>query len=378
MSIAKPEVKDDESGPRQATPSTEPREDAAPARPPHAVPRAALGLHLVALAMTIAAGILLVVPFWPYLVLALWVSGFAEGMVRPVVRVVGGRRRAAAVVALMLLLAVVIPVVLVLIPITQDAITLARRTMSAGDGRRMLEALVSSPGAGAESPTDWSLTGFARLASTHGTRAWEILRTVAGATSRVVAGIAVFVLAAYVRLAHGAEVYGWVERHVPVQPKHLRRVTAAFTETGRGLFVGMGGAAIAQATIATIVYAVAGIPHALLLGALTFLAAIVPGVGSALVWVPLAIGLALTGRPQAAIAIGLLGLLVIGTIDNILKPHLARYGKLRLPASVVFVALLGGVLVMGPSGLLLGPIVVRVAMELVVIAREEREALRAR
>lgn len=60
-------------------------------------------------------------------------------------------------------------------------------------------------------------------------------------------------------------------------------------------------------------------------------------------------------------------------IDNALEPILARYGRLDLPASLVFVSMLGGLVVVAPTGILLGPIVVRLAKELIVIAREERE-----
>ncbi len=336
------------------------------------VPRELLAIHLVALVSVFVAAIFVVAPFWPWIVLALWTSGLASGLGPQVIHVVRGRKRAAAAITLALVLAILVPLVLTIMPLTVDGVALVRRVLAAPDARRMLESFVSENAS--EAAPDVSLSGLTRFFGTHGTRVWQIVRTVAGATTHAMSGAAVFVVTAYVRLAHGHELYAWVERHAPIDARHLARIASAFSETGRGLFIGAGGAALAQSSIATIAYAALGVPHAFVLGVLTFLAALIPGIGTGLVWVPVAAGLALTGRTSAAVVVCVVGLGLVGTIDNVLKPVLARYGRLDLPASVVFVSMLGGLLVVGAGGILLGPIVVRLAKELVVIAREEREA----
>lgn len=337
------------------------------------ITRDLIPLHLVALGLAAAAAAFVVLPFWPWLVLAAWAGGLASGLLAPVARVVRGERRAAALLTVLLLVVIVLPILLALGRLVLDATALVRHLVDAGDARRMLEALVA-PGGGEDVPADVSLDGLARFLTAYGARAWEILRTIAGATTHAIAGLAVFVLAAYARMAHGKEIYAWVERHTPASPAHLARMASAFSETGRGLFVGIGGAALAQATLATITYAALGVARAVVLGVLTFVGALIPGVGTAIVWLPVAAGLALTGRPGAGAILVLVGLALIGTIDNVLKPLLARYGRLDLPAALVFVAMLGGLFVVGPSGILLGPVVVRLAKEALVLAREEREA----
>jgi predicted PurR-regulated permease PerM len=144
-------------------------------------------------------------------------------------------------------------------------------------------------------------------------------------------------------------------------------------ETGKGLVLGFGGAALAQSLVATILFASVGVSRALVLGLLTFLGATIPGVGTAFVWVPVAAGLALNGRTQAAIVVVLVGMFVIGTLDNLLRPVLARYGSLNLPTHLVFVSMLGGLLLLGPAGLLLGVLTVRMASEALQIRRGEQE-----
>jgi predicted PurR-regulated permease PerM len=141
----------------------------------------------------------------------------------------------------------------------------------------------------------------------------------------------------------------------------LRRLHDAFFETGRGLFIGIGGSGLLQAIIATIAYLALSVPHPLQLGMLTFCASIVPGIGTAIVWAPIAVGLAVTGHVPSAIVLAAVGLGVIGTVDNLARPILARRGHLQLPAYVVIVSMFAGIQVIGAWGLFIGPLVVRFA-----------------
>lgn len=304
------------------------------------------------------AATVLVAPFWAWVVMATWLSSFVLPLIARVERMMRGRRRAAAFVTACSVLVIGVPLVLAVIPLVVDAHALVRRLLGAGDARTMLEALVSER----TKELDGATT----------TQAWRMARSVAGATGHALAGIAVFLITFYARLAHGAAVMKWLEEHVPLAPPKLARMTAAFMETGRGLLIGAGGAGLAQGAIATAAYAIVGVPHAFALGVLTLLAALIPGIGTGLVWGPIAIGLALTGRTGGALAVAITGFALIGTIDNVLKPVLARYGRLMLPAPVVFVSMLGGLTLVGLEGILLGPLVVRLAVEALRLAREER------
>ena len=93
-----------------------------------------------------------------------------------------------------------------------------------------------------------------------------------------------------------------------------------------------------------------------------------------MVWVPVTAGLALSGRPGAALAMLLIGLFV-SVVDNLLRPLFARYAELRMHALVLFVAMLGGIVLFGTWGLLLGPLLVRWAAESASMVREQRAEL---
>jgi predicted PurR-regulated permease PerM len=180
----------------------------------------------------------------------------------------------------------------------------------------------------------------------------------------------ILVTGMYGVLVEGRGWYAWIERHAPVTPAELKRLAAAFVETGRGLWWGIVGAGFLQALVATITYLAIGVPSALALGLLTLVFSVIPAVGTAIVWVPVTAGLAITGRTGAAIALGIVGVAVIGSVDNLARPWLARRGELALPSWVVLIAMFGGIELIGAWGLLLGPLAVRLAKEALVIRQE--------
>jgi predicted PurR-regulated permease PerM len=100
---------------------------------------------------------------------------------------------------------------------------------------------------------------------------------------------------------------------------------------------------------------------------MTFLS-MIPMLGSFLVWVPAAIYLALTGHYVKAIMLVLWGTLVIGMIDNFLRPKLVG-GRTRLHELLIFFAVLGGLQVFGVLGIVLGPVVLALTMALIEVFR---------
>jgi predicted PurR-regulated permease PerM len=115
-----------------------------------------------------------------------------------------------------------------------------------------------------------------------------------------------------------------------------------------------------------------GIPSALVLGPLTAVCAIVPVVGSGLVWFPLALELGATGQYGRAGIVVAIGAGLISLVDNFARPLLARYGRLTLPPVVVLVSMIGGVAALGAAGALLGPLLVRLCVEALALSAEAR------
>ena len=98
---------------------------------------------------------------------------------------------------------------------------------------------------------------------------------------------------------------------------------------------------------------------------------IIPVVGTSLVWAPISAGLFLTGKPVHAAILVVLGVTVIGLIDNFLRPIYARIGALEMPLYLLFLSVFGGLAAFGTWGAVIGPLVVRLAMEILAISKEE-------
>jgi predicted PurR-regulated permease PerM len=122
--------------------------------------------------------------------------------------------------------------------------------------------------------------------------------------------------------------------------------------------------ALVQAVLATTVYMILGVPGAVLWGAVTFLAALIPVAGTFLVWAPIAIFLALSGHPTKAIFLVAWGGLVVASVDNVLYPYLVG-DKLRMHTVPTFFAIIGGISLFGPAGLIMGPLALAITVALV-------------
>jgi predicted PurR-regulated permease PerM len=325
-------------------------------------------IELATLALA-AAALLMLVPLWAPLLLAAWVAVLAHPLHTRLTSKLKGSQRAAALVTVLVLLALVAPIVTIGVSVGADAVSFVDGLLSSDDGQSVLHGLVASSAATESLSLDWN--SLSRMLEQHGTRAWGAARAVAGATTKTVLGTFVFVLGTYTFLVRGSQVYAWLAEHSPLRPEHTRRFGAAFCETGRGLFIGIGLTAVLQGAVATLGYFALQLPHAPVLGVLTVIAALIPAGGAALVWAPLTVALWFTDRPVAAAIMLGVGVLVSGG-DNLVRPAMSRYGRLQLPMFLVLLAMLGGIATFGAWGLFLGPLFVRLAIEGLQILRDER------
>lgn len=320
----------------------------------------------------VASGLALYVcwPLWPALVLAAWTAGLARPLLIRFERGLKGRRRAAAMLSLLLFLLLAAPLALVTLGAVGGAQELAQTVAASVSAKSALETIATTPA------EPWSLPGGAaellELLKRYGAQGLDVVTKLAGVAATGLVALFIYFAGAYTFLVEGRVIWEWVERHAPLELAHLRRFSAAFHETGRGLLAGVGLTVLTQGLVATVIYLSLGVPRAWVLGPVTGLAAVVPVVGSGLVWAPIALGFGLTGHPIKAALLVALGVGVIGSVDNLLRPVYARLGALKMPTFLLFVSAFGGLATFGPWGALLGPLVVRLTMEALVIRRERR------
>jgi predicted PurR-regulated permease PerM len=118
--------------------------------------------------------------------------------------------------------------------------------------------------------------------------------------------------------------------------------------------------AAVQGLLGGIAFAVLGIPGAIFWGVTMAFFALIPLVGTGIVVGPAVLWLLLSGQLVKGIILAVAGFLVIGTVDNFLRPYLVR-GRSQMSALVIFISVMGGISLFGMLGLVLGPIVVATA-----------------
>jgi predicted PurR-regulated permease PerM len=132
-----------------------------------------------------------------------------------------------------------------------------------------------------------------------------------------------------------------------------------------GLFL----TAIIQGLIALAGYLVAGLPSPVLLGALTVIAALIPGFGTAIVWLPGALYLLFTGKIIKGTFLLLWGAIAVATTDNFIRPYFIS-GRGGIPFLTVLLGVLGGLAAFGFVGMVLGPMVLALFFAILSIYRE--------
>ncbi len=348
-------------------------------------------------AVAVASGFALVLlacatlaPLWLPLAFALWTASLLDPAAGWLTRHLRGRRSIGALLATLLVLALLVPVALALTSIGSSVVAFVRQVAASPAARAAFESVVSPDGATASGLDPHSgatlremlranVSRLPELARQHGETAWRAASGFAGAGALVILTVFVYFVSLYAFLENGRSMWTWAKQNAPVSDDISERMAKAFVETGRGLIVGAGLTALAQALLATVIYAAMGVPRFAVLGALTFVCAFVPAVGTAVVWGPVAVGLVLKGQIVKAIVLALLGIFAISSIDNVLRPLMQRWGgNLQLPAFVLLLAAFGGLAAFGAKGLVLGPLSVRLAVEVLAIAREQRDRDRAR
>jgi len=155
-------------------------------------------------------------------------------------------------------------------------------------------------------------------------------------------------------------------------PLDREQADEVFCRTHDVIFASVRGVmliALLQGALGGIAFWVLGLKSALLWGVVMFLLSMVPMLGAFLVWAPAAVLLFATGHPVKAIILIVWGGLVIGSIDNFLRPKLVGE-RTRLHELIIFFAVLGGLQVFGILGLFVGPVVVAITLSLVDIYKK--------
>lgn len=150
----------------------------------------------------------------------------------------------------------------------------------------------------------------------------------------------------------------WVRQLVRLSPlpdSEDTQILDRLSRSVRSVILGTLLVALIQGTLTAIGLSIFGIEQAVLWGAVAAIGALIPGIGTTIVFIPAVAFLGFEGSYGSAIGLTVWGLLAVGLIDNLLGPYLMSRG-VTLHPFFILLAVLGGITVFGPIGFVLGPV----------------------
>ena len=166
----------------------------------------------------------------------------------------------------------------------------------------------------------------------------------------------VFLYTMYFFQMDGDKLIRKVLYYLPLNSDDENLMLDKFTSVTRAMFKGTMMIGILQGGLAGAAFAVAGIDNAVFWGTVMAVLSVIPSIGSALVWIPASIILIMQGSVVAGVGLLLFCGLVVGSLDNVLRPILV--GKdTKMHELMIFFGTLGGILMFGIAGVFIGPVI---------------------
>ncbi len=338
-------------------------------------------IHTLVLMAVTVVGIyfsyLLAVPFLPALAWALALAILFAPLYRWLEAKVKHPNLAATVSVLIVVVIVVVPLAFVAERIVGEAASGAEtvKTMiESGAWRRTLESYPHLAPVGDWIEQQLDLPGLVNTATSWLTTLGASF--VQGSLLQLIGIVLTFYLLFYFLRDRGAALE-WLRFLSPLPKADMNRLFDDVSDTVHATLYGTVVIAIVQGTLGGLIFWWLGLPAPLLWGIVMGLLAVVPVLGAFVIWVPAAIFLLLDGSEGKALLLMLWGAVVVGGIDNLLYPMLVGR-RLKMHTVLAFISIVGGLIVFGPSGLVLGPVIFTVTKLLLEIWSSQNTAEQAK
>jgi len=159
-------------------------------------------------------------------------------------------------------------------------------------------------------------------------------------------------------------------KFLPLSENNIKEILADLKNAVNRVIKGSFFIAVVQGLLAWLGFWFFGVPNPALWGVIAGVTSLIPNLGTSMVTVPSILFLYFTGLPLHALGLLIWSILLVGTIDNILSPYIISRDT-EIPPILTLFAILGGISLMGPVGLLIGPLVLSLLYSLVSIYRKE-------
>ncbi|NRP72635.1 hypothetical protein ILFOPFJJ_03533 [Ensifer psoraleae] len=324
---------------------------------------------LIAFAVGAVVCYLLAVSFLPALTWALVLAIMFHPLHRRVLKDLRYPGLAAATTVVVAAFIVVVPITFVAERLVNEAARGAQIVADALRSGNWREALASYPRIAPVllwMETQLDLAGLAGNAATLLTNYSALF--VRGSVAQIINVVLTFYFLFYL-LRDGREALSMLKNSSPLAPEEMNRLFLCVSSTVYAVIFGTFAVAAVQGTLGGLIFWLLGLPSPLVWGMIMGLLAIMPVLGAFIVWVPAALSLALSGEWEKALVLVAWGAGVVATVDNLLYPILVG-DRLKLHTVVAFIGMIGGIIVFGPAGVVIGPVIFTVMLLLLDIWRE--------
>ena len=311
---------------------------------------------------------------WPYSGAILWATVLAivfAPLYRRLSRFVRRRRTLAALITLLIIvLIVILPLTLITSLLLQEGVSLYERIQSGelNIGRYFQQVFGALPGWMTDLLDRFGLTNLGlmqeRLSSglMKGTQflAAQAL-SIGQNTFEFVVDFFIVLYLLFFLLRDGDGLSRCIRDAIPLRAEQQHDLFTKFTAVIRATIKGSIVVGVVQGVLGGLIFWFLGVHPAVLWGALMAVLSLLPAVGAGIVWLPVAIYFLVTGAMWQGVVLIAYGVLVIGLVDNVLRPVLV--GKdTKMPDFVVLMSTLGGIAVFGLNGFVIGPVIAAMFM----------------
>jgi predicted PurR-regulated permease PerM len=322
------------------------------------------------IAITIAFGWILMpfygAIFWAAVLSILFAPFYRRVLARSATR----RNQAALTTLLVCVVIVVIPLTMITLSLVREgAVVYARiRSGELDFGDYFQQAIASLPGWLSGLLERFGLTEISTLRERLSAGAMEGSQFIAARALQIgqntfdfIVSFGLMLYLLFFFLRDGAAMSARIRLALPLSTEHKRHLVEKFTTVIRATVKGNIMVALAQGALGGLIFWILGIQGPILWGVLMAFLSLLPAIGAAIIWAPVAIYFLLTGAIWQGVVLIAFGVLVIGLVDNILRPILV--GKdTKMPDYVVLISTLGGMALFGLNGFVIGPVIAAMFM----------------
>ncbi len=295
------------------------------------------------------------------------VSGLAFPLYRRLLGFVRGRSAVAAILTLLtLLVVVVLPLVAFLGIVATEAVSVSQSITpwirdhldEPGQITRLLERVPYFAQIQEQIQT-YSAHIVEKLGQLAGRVSSFLVNSLSAATKGTVGflfQLFVMIYAMFFFLVGGRAALDRAMVHVPLPESDKDLLLDKFVSVARATIKGTFVVGLVQGGLAGLAFAVVGIHGSAFWGTIMVVLSIIPGIGTALIWVPAVLYLLAVGNTASGIGLAVWCAIVVGTVDNFLRPKLVG-GDTKMPDLLILLSTFGGLSMFGAVGLVLGPIV---------------------